>query len=131
MQFTAACMGIMDGIKVVFLQYLIELPDIFWQVVYINSSVFNYRNGFFIARHVAKQTQSSFTECPYFFGIISKQQRKMIPELSTAHFLFNMLRNFHNFLTRILCKFNNENCSRIALHKKTILALFDIVFCTF
>ncbi len=131
MNFTRAGMCIMHRIQTVLFQYLIEIADISRQVIHINSRVFNNGNGFIIAGQITQKAQPCFPECPYFLCVLSKQYREMIAQSCCPHFCFYSFCYFQYFFARRPCKFNNEDSAGVALYKKTVFALFNIVLGTF
>jgi hypothetical protein len=121
----------MHGIKVVFFQDYVELPDIRRQILNVYRGVFNNRYCFFVSGKVAQQPQTGFAQCPDLFCILPKQQWKVISQICGTHGSLGLCGNSGYFFLCIGRKFDYQDRTRVTLYKEPVFPLFNIVFGAF
>ena len=73
----AAGMGVVDGVKSIFFEDLVEVADISRQVLHVNSGIFDHRDGLVVAGEVAEEAEAGFAEVPDLSRIVPEEEREM------------------------------------------------------
>ena len=129
--FATTGMGIVHTVQAMLFQNHVEVADEIGQVVYIHTRVFNHGHGFFIAGQVAQQTKTGFAQGPYFFAIIAIQHGEMIAQSGGPHVRFHGGKNGSNVFAVVAQYFYHQNGAGVALYKKAVFALLNIILGAF
>src|SRR5438094_7824529 len=110
MQFTRAGMGVMNSGEAMTFKNGVELPYESRQILWIDSSIFDYRHRFRVSGDVGKQAQSRFTQIPNPVLVLSPDNWIMISKTSSPQIGLKTFCERCYFLARISRQLNRKDC---------------------
>src|ERR1700746_2459021 len=124
-------MTVVNGREVITREKIVEVTDKLRQVLWVDRSIFNHRHRFSISWYIGEQTERSFAQIPDALLVSTPNRRVVVSEICGAQFSFKASRRVCDLATSVSSELDREKGPWIALHKKTILPLFEVGLGTF
>ena len=113
-----------------FLQNLLEIPHVIWQLLHSHGSVFNHRNRFVVSGNVCQKPQACLTQSPHPCNLVTFHNAVCVCFFLSFKVCLALLHLFEQHFTTVVCKFDNQHRLRTALNEESVLLLSRIAICS-